>query len=350
MIQKNSFSFLFFFLFLLPTLPSQEGKQTDSQITLKTRVDKAVATTDQSLRLTLSLTKPKSFSDLTLPEIGDQLDGLRIVEFGEEKPQQDDDQITLQRWYKLQADISGSYIIPALKINYKDPVGRDHLLKTSEIFVEIQPLKKQNNPQEGGEKTTKEKDIRGLKDLAPVGWHPLWKILSWVAGIFFLATLLLILLRGRKKEQPQKPTLSPQEKALQKLKALQKQSPENLKQYKKYYFELSEISKTYFEDRFQYPATDRTTEEWERDLQEQKRPLQDLDHQKGQLFTQVLREADKVKFTDYLPTPTQKNQVLKNIISFIKSTQSLPDANPKEAKIKKATQATPAAQAGDDFI
>ena len=288
------------------------------KISIKAEVDQAVATTSDIIKLTITLTKPNEFSDLTVPEIGGSLAGLRVIEFGEEDPKKEDKLVLLKKWYKLQADISGSYIIPAVKLDYVDSSGNRHKAETSEIFVEVQPLIS------SGEKTTKEKeelkDIRDIKDLASIGLHPLWKLAAVIGTIGVLIGVIFLLLKFLRKKESPNIVISPYEIALQKLRDLQRGSFENPADYKRYFFELSEITRAYFEGRFDFPATDRTTEELNQEISR----MEDLSGEHSQLFIKILKEADKVKFMDYLSTQPKTDETLKKALHFIESTKPTP--------------------------
>ena len=77
------------------------------EIKLDASVDKALITTNESLIYTVKLEVPKGKS-VSLPELGDSVQGFRVIDFGKDEDQSDNEVDVLSRWYKLQADISGS--------------------------------------------------------------------------------------------------------------------------------------------------------------------------------------------------------------------------------------------------
>ena len=295
-------------------------------VSLKSNVDKAMATTSDVITFTVALTRPPELSQLAIPEIGEKFPGFRIIEFGEDPPEEEGGLVVLKKWYKLQADISGSYVLPSLKLNYTDSQGQNHLVETSEIFVEIEsltPTPTGEDVSENEETEETEKDIRDIKDLASIGPHPLWNLGAIVGAAGVLIGFLIVLLKFRKKKERVIPEIPPHEWALKALERLQHAPLDHSSDYKKYFFELSEITRTYFENSFGLPATDRTTEELELMLE---------DGQAHQIFIRLLKDADKVKFTDYLPTQPQAHEQWAKAIDFVKSTspQAMPSQEQEE--------------------
>lgn len=337
-MQRNPHSFflcllLFFVVFFFFPLHLQNILATatateKSKISIKSNVDKAIATTSEVIKFTVALSRPLEFSDLTLPEIGGELSGFRIVEFGEESPEEEEGLVILKKWYKLQADISGPYILPSVKLSYTDPRGHSHQLETSEIFVEIRPpVSSQHHRNRDGaeDKDTEEgEDIKDIKDLASIGPHPLWRI-GVIVGLFgaLVGIFIIFFLKFRKKKERLLPEIPPHELAIKALKGLEQASLDHFSDFKRYFFDLSDITRTYFENRFGLPATDRTTEELEFMVEKDAKDANDVNENntKMQLFIHILKNADRVKFTDYLPTQIQAREALNKALHFVESTK-----------------------------
>ena len=92
-----------------------------------------------------------------------------------EAPRDEDGRRILERWYKLRADLVGSYVLPPVELAYRlaatagEPAASEtpaESVQTSEIFIEVQSVLPA-----GGEAT----DIRGLKPLRQVKTPtPVW--------------------------------------------------------------------------------------------------------------------------------------------------------------------------------
>lgn len=316
------------------------AQDAPSQISLQVEVDKAVATTSDIIRLTVKLRKPKQFSDLVIPEVGGSIAGLRVIEFGDDKPEEDSGQVLLKKWYKLQADISGSYILPATKINYKDAQGKEHQAETSEIFIE---LKAPGTPNDSASEKSEDpnavpkalNDIRDIQGPVSLGVHPLWKWVGGMGGVGALGAGFFLFFKFRKKKMVLVPPLPAHEVALRKLKELEALALHSSFDFKLFHFTLSEVARAYCEGRFLFPATDRTTEEIEAELEaEFEAELEDkpgrfppLTKENRALLLSILKTTDRIKFTDYLPTSDQAQETLNSTIHFVNVTRlTLPNS------------------------
>ncbi len=100
------------------------GKEQDAQkksgippVEISAQTDRTTATISEAVTFTLSAHYDKNI-EVKLPEVGTQIAGLRITDFGEDGPKEIDNRLVHKKWYKLQADIAGSYIIPAQAVSY----------------------------------------------------------------------------------------------------------------------------------------------------------------------------------------------------------------------------------------
>lgn len=285
-------------------------------VVLQSAVDRAVATTTDVVTFTLTLKHRLKVKKLELPDVGGQLGGMRVIDFGLDEPVIEDEYRIVKRWYKLQADISGSYVIPAIEISYQDAAGKTKSVKTAEIFLEIHPP---SATVAGDQKDdqNKPRDIRDIKSLAPLGLHPIWKYTIVFFSILILASAVFFALRWvkRRKKIAVAPP-SPEEIAARQLAQLKEIDLADARGVKKYHFGLSEILRAYFEGRFTLPATDRTTEE----LTQQIAALEQIEEEDKALFLETLRKTDRVKFTDFLPAKDSSLSLLSDSERFISNT------------------------------
>ena len=108
---------LFFsYLTLFQNVLADEGKSTSF---LKAEVDKAVLSPGETLTFRLRAFSSLKEGPLYLPESGDKIQGFRIVDFGKEGPVKEDGEWVFERWYKLEADLTGSYILPCILKFYR---------------------------------------------------------------------------------------------------------------------------------------------------------------------------------------------------------------------------------------
>lgn len=113
--------------------------------------------------------------------------------------------------------------------------------------------------------------------------------------------------------------LSPAEQALWELARLEQQQLVQKGEFKKYYFFLSEIFRRYLEERFQYPAIDKTTDEILPYV------VHDLPVQPDvkTILEDFLRGTDLVKFSGFRPGEERAIQDRECVVAFVK--QTVPD-------------------------
>ena len=52
--------------------------------------------------------------------------GFRIIDVGSEEPREEGDRRIEERWYKLRADLVGSYVLPPVEVAYRPvPAGEN---------------------------------------------------------------------------------------------------------------------------------------------------------------------------------------------------------------------------------
>ena len=338
--MKKLISFLFIYLLLFPnqkTFSSPKRtmvEKSNQNVYLRAQVDKAIIKPGEALSFKLRLFSPKESESLYIPEIGDRIEGFRIIDFGKDGPNVDDDQKVFERWYKLEADLSGSYVLPAITISYKDSKGKKQSVSSSEIFIEVQfetPVKKgEENKKEGAKKVDDIRDIKSIKN-EPFPMHFVYYLLGGIF-IFGLAVGLFLWKRKSKKGEEVFP-LTPHEKALEEL-AMLKRGTHNLSKYeqrKSFYFSISGIVRTYVEESYQFPARERTQEEIKREIG----GLKDLNFEQQQVFLGILKEADLVKFASLERNEEQGKGLLENAESFVLETmpQDIENQNEEDSVI-----------------
>ncbi|MBI2518909.1 MAG: hypothetical protein HYV97_00765 [Bdellovibrio sp.] len=252
-----------------------------AEVKLDAKVDKALVSTGDIVMFTVTLDAPKELA-LEIPNVGDKIQGFRVVDFGFIPEKVVDGRKTVSQWYKLQADLVGSYILPALELQYKNSKGVDESIKSSEIFVEVESVLSKDK--------TAPKDIRDIKPiiLSPPIW-PYYLVVT-VLVLLLIAVGIYFFKKLRKKNSKDAPTIPAHQIALDALINLPK------KPLKLYAFTLSEIIRVYFEKTFLLPVTDRTIEEIRREIA----TVSLLSEMQRMKFMAILEKTDLIKFTDII--------------------------------------------------
>ncbi len=156
-------------------------------------------------------------------------------------------------------------------------------------------------------------DAQGIRDLAPLVPfpRPLWPYVLLGLALLVLAVALFLYLRERRR-RPEPEALPPEaspapstyEAALARLRALEATADlDDPEQAKPFYVELSDVLRTYLEQRLGVPALERTTRELLQEL-EQRTVRYRLPGPAPGRIRQVLELADLAKFAEFRP-PTE---------------------------------------------
>lgn len=272
----------------------------------RSSVDKAVATTGDVITYEVVVEHNQGVQ-VDIPDPADQIAGFRIVDLGTDAPVTKRNRVTVRRWYTLRADLVGSYILPPVRVTYREEEGAEpQSLTTSEIFVEVKSVLPQD-----GEAT----DIRDIKPLEVVERPFPW---TWVgAGAIALVILgaLMAVLR-RRKEPPAIAPPPPHELAFAALGDLRHTNFEDPAALRRYYFQISEVIRTYVEGRFHLNATDLTTEEILRELNHHPHIAGGPRHK----LEGFLVDTDRVKFAGYVPSAEEIQGTYERALSFVEET------------------------------
>jgi hypothetical protein len=274
------------------------------------KTDRTKATVSQSIMYTIGVQYGPEIK-VNMPEAGAKIAGLRITDFGENGPLERDGQLLHEKWFKLQPDIVGTYIIPSMTVSYIEETGGKKELKTPQIFLEV--VSSLTN--EEGEKSVDIIDIKPLqkmeRDLKPfilVGCAA--AVLLVVAGCVFLY------LRKRKKNffEKRRPAHLI---ALEDMEKLEKDGLIERGIVKEYYFRLSDIFRTYIENRFDIPAVEQTTPELVPEINRLGKTGSEV-KLKAEEF---LKYSDLVKFAKYSPQQEEIEANRQKIVSVIAETK-----------------------------
>jgi hypothetical protein len=319
--RKESLKLLLICGLLLVFAACSAGKESSSfskakevPVKLSATVDKAVASPGDIITLTIKAVH-RSDILLELPEIADKLSDFRIVNSSFSQPVRDDDYMIVERLYKLQADISGSYIIEPIRVAYSLPGGEEITTKTPKIFIEIESM------------LAKEGEVKDIRDIKPplalpFPYRMIFLILAVIGGVI-LAILVIhkLIDRRRSRKRAQEVRLRPaHEEALEALDMLLNKRLVEKGRMKKFCFEISLIFRRYLQARFGFPAIDLTAEEIIPRVEDDGIIEEDL----RQLVREFLADTDMVKFAKYQPTPNEMEKVLRHTRTFIDRTKLEP--------------------------
>ncbi|HWS01315.1 MAG TPA: hypothetical protein VN249_11900, partial [Prolixibacteraceae bacterium] len=169
---------------------------------------------------------------------------------------------------------------------------------------------------------------KGFADIKkPYGAPVTFKeVAPWILGIILIASvvfLILYALNRRRKNiplftMPAKPKLPPHVIALSELDKLKEEQLWQHDKVKDYYTRLTDIIRTYLEERYEVPAMEQTTQEILSQFKGESSQI------KGKLYTglqNTLDTADLVKFAKYIPLPDENHYVMVHAYSLVEETK-----------------------------
>jgi hypothetical protein len=255
--------------------------------------------------LHLEATAPAG-TDITWPLIGDEIEGLEVLDRTAVDSVQLDDVRQFNQTLTLIAFDSGYYPVPAFDfILNGDTVSTDALL----LRIHSVPL------------DTSVTDIKPIKEPihAPLTFK---EILPWLLGGLGLIALIVIaylLWQHRKRpvieQKEPEIVVIPHEWALEQLQLLEKEQLWQRGEIKTYYIRLTDILRWYIELRFEQPAMESTTEEIMHRLKVLSLPNAVIEKTRSTLVL-----SDFVKFAKAKPLADEHEQAFKNVLEFIKIT------------------------------
>lgn len=201
----------------------------------------------------------------------------------------------IRKSYLVTSFDSGTHVVPPQPFILSGD-QRNDTLKSNAVFLKVNTL-----PVD----TAKE-----IMDIKPVMNTPfsimeiIWELLIGLGILVFLALLIWIFLRIRKKK-PLFASVKPKEPAhiiaLRDLNALQNEKLWQSGRIKEYYTRITDILRVYLFNRFEINALEMTSDE----ILEAMNPELNMDNELKATFTKLLQLADLVKFAKAEPLPDE---------------------------------------------
>lgn len=154
----------------------------------------------------------------------------------------------------------------------------------------------------------------------PTGWEWLWVVLGTLVGIGVLlgliALIIILIARNRRTKMPS--IIPAHVRAKQQL----DEALKLLGQPKPFAIKISDTLRTYLEERFDFHAPERTTEEFLHELKST--PL--LDGPQKESLGAFLQSCDLVKFARYEPAETELTELHRSAYRLVEETEPKPQA------------------------
>ena len=247
--------------------------------------------------------------DVTLPPFGQSLGDFIIRDFYEPLAKTTDGKQELRQVYTLEPTMAGLSMINPIEVKFLDNRpngdGKTHSVNTEAIKVDIA--------------TMIESEAPSLNDLRPIAAPvdiPENKMASWMGWTVVLLTACLavaaLVWRFKRKIATGKPQPTPQQLARRELDELIS-SKLNETNVKEYFVQLTGVVRRYIERSAGVKAPEQTTEEFLRQVNQQKLFSDEEDRRLGAF----LESADLVKFAGYQPDEDSVRQSTYRAKQFI---------------------------------
>lgn len=179
--------------------------------------------------------------------------------------------------------------------------------------------------------------VRPIKDIITLPFSPWYWIRShayWIAGGVAILLALVFGISYFRRERPapmvqQAPAnIQPlHERVLAALLSLDKERIWQQGDHKKYYSRLTDLLRSYVEERYRVPAMESTTDELLRELR-----VSPLNKDQRTQLENMLKLADQVKFAKAQPSPQENEQMMIAANRFVKETAQNAEHNGPVAK------------------
>jgi hypothetical protein len=292
-------SFLIILLLMCPGISKAKEPMPSSGPALTASLDEDSAAVGSVVTLNLKYSLPKGSGFSAHPEI------KGLEDLTEVNREIGPDRIRVS----LLVDRLGSWKTGPISLTYVDKDGKSRNLTTEPVSLTVL-----SNLGEKPEEVT----LRPIRGIMPT--EPTWlKVLPWAAGIVIFLLIVSVMLWFYKRNRSLKSSMAaadpPHIRAQKELENLEAAGLFEKGEVKAYYFRFSEILRNYLESLRGFPAAEFTTEEI----------ASFIAKETDRSLVPLLRQADRLKFADTVPTNARKEEIVSAALSYIRETSTAED-------------------------
>ena len=300
-------SVVFMIHFFLPAASVWSRDNSDKKgADLTATLDRKSAPVGGIVTLTLQFSPPKGSHIKSPPEIRG-LNDLNVV-----------DQKTGPGLIKIMllVDKLGTWRTGPLELIFRNKDGTTKTLKADTLSLEVMSNL--------GDKPEQAR-LKPIRKIIPIGSR--WPVyLPWAGGSIVALLIIFFLIRWLKNRGKRAGIIygdPPHVLAKKEIEDLEASGLFQKGDIKGFYFRLTGIMRRYLEAIREFPAAEFTTEEIAASIHKK----EDLD------LLSLLRDSDKIKFADTIPSPARKEEGVKTALSYIEKTMPAPgeDSSDKAA-------------------
>ncbi len=296
--------------------------KTWAQTSVNARIDARQITIGDQARLFLEVTHNFKQDRLQWAPLPDTFNSLEIVEKGKIDTFTQGDIATYKQRLLVTGFDSGLFQIPAFTFSVMPKTGTPYTLQTDSFQLLVSNI--------AVDTTQPFKPIKGIMVVKTTWLDYLWIILGIVIFVLLALFVFYYFIRNKKTEipraEPKKPVETLQQRILRLLDQLEKQQLWQSGRVKEYHSQLTDILRTYIEERFRTPAMELTTDEMLAKVKMHPEMQKHYDQLAGILYT-----ADLAKFAKAEPTPHEHTASMEATRQFVANTTPATNENsPKQ--------------------
>jgi hypothetical protein len=259
-------------------------------VEIRAAVDPDTVPIGTPVRYTLTIAAAPEV-EIVLSQPTERLGDFEIVDFGDLPPGEWEGRRVVTRWLDVVGFEPGYHLVRSPPVLYRRPGEELVEAPAVETVITVESLLEQ-----AGDATRDIRDIKGPEDVPP-NWRP-WALAGGLLAAALALALVLsrVLGRDRRARLPAPPP-PPHEVAYAELERLRRRGLVESGLFKDYYSALSDIVRTYVEQRFGLRAPEMTTEEFL--LTSARGGVLASGHRA--LLGEFLTESDLVKFARHVP-------------------------------------------------
>ena len=295
------------------------GQAQAQQVTVDASIDSLQLLIGEQAKVKLEISMDAK-QKLQLPFLRDTLvKGVEILDIAKPDTQMlnDGKRMLIKQEYTITSFDSALYYLPPFEVMVN---GESYRSKALAVKVYSIPVDTLHPEQFFGPKTVREVPIT-WDDVSAIVWLTL--LMLALGG---LAYYLFVRYKDNKpiiKKIKIEPKLPPHQQALTEIERIKGDKTLRTADPKTYYTELTDVLRTYMEERFGFNAMEMTSSEIIDKLQE----INDKESIKDLMY--LFQTADLVKFAKHSPLMNENDMNLVNAVDFINNTKVEPDPNAK---------------------
>lgn len=289
------------------------------QVTVDASIDSLQLLIGEQAKVKLEVSMDAN-QKLRLPALRDTLvKGVEILDIAKPDTQllNDGKRMLIKQEYTVTSFDSALYYLPPFEVLVNDQAYRSKALALKVYSIPVDTL---NPDQFFGPKTIRE---------VPITWEDIQAIVWLTLLMLALGGLGFYLFKRYRDNKPiikkikVEPKLPPHQQALKEIERIKSDKALRNTDPKAYYTELTDVLRTYMENRFGFNAMEMTSSEIIDKLKE----INDKESIKDLMF--LFQTADLVKFAKHSPLMNENDMNLVNAVDFINETKVEPDPNAK---------------------